>query len=37
MCAALTYYYANRAEIESYLTAKKADYERLSAEMAPSA
>lgn len=26
--AALTYYHANQAEIESYLTAEKADYER---------
>lgn len=31
--AALTYYHANREEIEAYLTAEKADYERLAAEM----
>ncbi|PSB30072.1 DUF433 domain-containing protein [Stenomitos frigidus] len=35
--AALTYYHANRAEIESYLATEKADYERLSAAMEPSA
>ena len=31
--AALTYYHANREEIEAYLTAEKVDYERLAAEM----
>ncbi|CAA9241326.1 hypothetical protein AVDCRST_MAG92-1526 [uncultured Coleofasciculus sp.] len=31
--AALTYYHANKEEIEAYLTAEKADYERLAAEM----
>lgn len=31
--AALTYYLANRAEIEAYLVAEKAEYERLAAEM----
>ncbi len=31
--AALTYYHANREEIEAYLTAERADYERLAAEM----
>ena len=31
--AALTCYHANRAEIEIYLSAEKADYERLAAEM----
>jgi len=31
--AALTYYHANREEIEAYLTAEKADYQRLAAEM----
>jgi uncharacterized protein (DUF433 family) len=31
--AALTYYHANREEIEVYLSAEKADYERLAAEM----
>lgn len=29
--AALTYYHANREEIEAYLTTEKADYERLAA------
>ena len=32
--AALTYYHANREEIEAYLSAEKADYEGLAAEMA---
>ncbi|MGL4883053.1 MAG: DUF433 domain-containing protein [Waterburya sp.] len=31
--AALTYYHANPEEIENYLAAEKADYERLAAEM----
>ena len=31
--AALTYYHANREEIEGYLAAEKLDYERLAAEM----
>lgn len=31
--AALTYYHANREEIEAYLTAEKADYELLAAEI----
>lgn len=31
--AALTYYHANKSEIETYLIAEKADYERLAAEM----
>ncbi len=31
--AALTYYHANREEIEAYLMAEKANYERLAAEM----
>lgn len=31
--AALTYYHANQPEIETYLIAEKADYERLAAEM----
>ncbi|NJM86096.1 MAG: DUF433 domain-containing protein [Cyanobacteria bacterium CRU_2_1] len=31
--AALTYYHANPEEIEAYLAAEKADYERLAAEM----
>ena len=30
--AALTYYYANRDEIEEYLTAEEADYHRFEAE-----
>ncbi|MEZ2227681.1 MAG: DUF433 domain-containing protein [Microcoleus sp.] len=29
--AALTYYHANRAEIEAYLVAEQAEYERLAA------
>ena len=29
--AALTYYHANRAEIEAYLAAEQAEYERLAA------
>ncbi len=35
--AALTYYHANRAEIESYLATEKADYERLATEVEPPA
>jgi hypothetical protein len=31
--AALTYYHANREEIEAYLSAEKAEYQRLAAEM----
>ncbi|NER21035.1 MAG: DUF433 domain-containing protein [Symploca sp. SIO1B1] len=31
--AALTYYHANREEIEGYLTAERLDYQRLAAEM----
>jgi hypothetical protein len=31
--AALTYYHANPEEIETYLAAEKADYERLAVEM----
>lgn len=31
--AALTYYHANSEEIEAYLVAEKADYERLATEM----
>ncbi|MGL6341507.1 MAG: DUF433 domain-containing protein [Waterburya sp.] len=31
--AALTYYHANPEEIENYLAAEKADYDRLAAEM----
>ncbi|WP_016951624.1 DUF433 domain-containing protein [Anabaena sp. PCC 7108] len=31
--AALTYYHANREEIEGYIAAEKADYERLATEM----
>ncbi|MDJ0734251.1 MAG: DUF433 domain-containing protein [Nostocaceae cyanobacterium] len=31
--AALTYYHANREEIEAYLAAEKADYQRLATEM----
>lgn len=31
--AALTYYHANREEIEAYLTTEKVDYERLAGEM----
>lgn len=31
--AALTYYHANREEIEAYIAAEKADYQRLAIEM----
>ncbi|ALF53902.1 hypothetical protein ACX27_15245 [Nostoc piscinale CENA21] len=31
--AALTYYHANREEIEAYLTDEKSSYERLAAQM----
>lgn len=31
--AALTYYHANREEIEGYIAAEKADYQRLATEM----
>ncbi|MCL6754950.1 DUF433 domain-containing protein [Nostoc sp. CCCryo 231-06] len=31
--AALTYYHANREEIEVYIAAEKADYQRLAIEM----
>ncbi|NJL37892.1 MAG: DUF433 domain-containing protein [Leptolyngbyaceae cyanobacterium SM1_4_3] len=31
--AALTYYHANRVEIEGYLLAEKEDFERLASEM----
>ena len=31
--AALTYYHANREEIEGYLAAERLDYERLATEM----
>lgn len=34
--AALTYYHANQAEIETYLATEKADYERLAKEIEPS-
>lgn len=34
--AALTYYHANQAEIESYLAAETAAYERLATAMEPS-
>ncbi|BAY66184.1 hypothetical protein NIES22_62970 [Calothrix brevissima NIES-22] len=34
--AALTYYHANRQEIEEYIAAEKADYERLAKEMGQS-
>lgn len=35
--AALTYYHANREEIESYLATERADYERLATESGHSA
>jgi uncharacterized protein (DUF433 family) len=35
--AALTYYHSNMAEIEGYLAAEKAEYERASAAMEQSA
>ncbi len=31
--AALTYYHANREEIEAYIASEKTDYERLAKEM----
>ncbi|MEH2293950.1 hypothetical protein [Nostoc sp.] len=31
--AALTYYHANREEIEAYIYVEKADYQRLAIEM----
>ena len=31
--AALTYYHANREEIEGYIAAEKADYQRLATKM----
>ncbi|MDM3844629.1 MAG: DUF433 domain-containing protein [Aphanizomenon gracile PMC649.10] len=31
--AALTYYHANREEIEGYIAGEKADYQRLATEM----
>ncbi|AUB39548.1 hypothetical protein COO91_05544 [Nostoc flagelliforme CCNUN1] len=31
--AALTYYHANREEIEAYISAERADYKRLAREM----
>jgi uncharacterized protein (DUF433 family) len=35
--AALTYYHANQKEIEAFLAAEKADYERLAAEIGQTA
>jgi uncharacterized protein (DUF433 family) len=35
--AALTYYHSNQKEIEAFLAAEKADYERLAAEVGQTA